>query len=232
MSKVFTALAVSVDGYITGRGPGPGRGLGDGATLFDWYFDGDTPSRVFDGFTLSEASARVFDDLAGRIGAVVAGRNTYEDSEGFDGGSPHPAAPLFVASHRPIQGISGRQTLVTTGIEDAIQAARRTAGDKDVALMGGGVLTEALAAGLVDEFVLHQVPVLLGGGRPFFQALPEQIRLRLVEAVPAPGVTHLRYEVARDEVARNDATRNDTAQNDTARDDTARDDATRNEVAR
>jgi hypothetical protein len=45
--------------------------------------------------------------------------------------------------------------------------------------------------------VLHQVPVLLGGGRPFFQALPEHVRLRLVEAVPAPGVTHLHYEVAR-----------------------------------
>jgi hypothetical protein len=45
MSKVFSALAMSVDGYITGRDPGPGRGLGDGTMLFDWYFDGDTPSR-------------------------------------------------------------------------------------------------------------------------------------------------------------------------------------------
>lgn len=55
----------------------------------------------------------------------------------------------------------------------------------------------ALAAGLVDEVILHQVPVLLGGGRPFFQALPQHIELRLVEAVPAPGVTHLHYEVLR-----------------------------------
>jgi hypothetical protein len=50
MSKVFVALAVSADGYITGRDPGAGRGLGDGTMLFDWYFDGDTPSQVFDGF--------------------------------------------------------------------------------------------------------------------------------------------------------------------------------------
>ncbi|MER6949157.1 hypothetical protein ABT294_34565 [Nonomuraea sp. NPDC000554] len=41
--------------------------------------------------------------------------------------------------------------------------------------------------GLVDEVILHQVPILLGGGRPFFEALPEHVRLRLVEAVPAPG---------------------------------------------
>lgn len=197
MSKVFSAMAVSVDGYITGRDPGPGRGLGDGATLFDWYGSGDVPSKEFGGFMLSEPSARVFDALAGRVGASLAGRNTYEDSDRFGGGGPHPTAPLFVLSHRPAPEMTDRQTLVTTGIGDAVAAARRAAGDKDVALMGGGVVTEALKAGLVDELVLHQVPVLLGAGRPYFQMLPEHVRLRLVEAVPAPGVTHLHYEVER-----------------------------------
>ena len=197
INKVISGLSVSVDGYITGRDPGPGRGLGDAGMLFDWYFDGDTPSEVFDGFRLSAASARVFDALARRVGASLAGRNTYDDSDGFGGGGPHPTAPLFVVSHRPAPEMSDRQTLITTGIEDAVVAARRAAGDKDVALMGGGVVTEALRAGLVDEVILHQVPVLLGGGRPFFQALPEHVQLRLVEAVPAPGVTHLHYEVVR-----------------------------------
>ncbi|HVV07629.1 dihydrofolate reductase family protein [Amycolatopsis sp.] len=195
MSKVFSAHAVSVDGYITGREPGPGRGLGDAGFLFDWYFDGDTSSQVFDGFRLSEPSARVFDALAARVGAVVAGRNTYEDSGRFGGGSPHPAARLVVLSHRPAPEITERQTLVTTGIEDAIAAAREAAGGKDVGLMGGGVVSEALKAGLVDEVVLHQVPVLLGGGRPFFRSLPEQVRLRLVDSVAAPGVTHLHYAI-------------------------------------
>lgn len=194
MSKVMAALAVSVDGYITGREPGPGRGLGDGGMLFDWYFDGDTPSQVFDGFTLSEPSARVFDALAGRVGAVVAGRTTYEDSEHFGGASPHPTAPLVVLSHRPAPRISERQTLATD-IRAAVAAARELAGGKDVGLMGGGAATAALAAGLVDELVLHQVPILLGGGRPFFRELPAHVRLRLVEAVPAPGVTHLHYEI-------------------------------------
>lgn len=196
MSKVFSAHAVSVDGYITGRDAGAGRGLGDAPMLFDWYFDGDTPSRAFDGFRLSEPSARVFDDLAGRVGAVVAGRNTYDDSGWSAGGGPHPSAHLVVLSHRPTPANDG-QTLVTTGIEDAVAAARAAAGDKDVALMGGGVVTAGLTAGLVDEVVLHQVPVLLGGGRPFFRSLPGHVHLRLVEAVPAPGVTHLRYEVVR-----------------------------------
>jgi dihydrofolate reductase len=212
MGKVFSALAVSVDGYITGRGAGPGHGLGDGGMLFDWYFSGDTPSREFDGFRLSEASARVFDETSARVGAVVVGRNTFEDSEHFGGGSPHPNAPLVLLSHRPAD-VSDRQRLVTTGVADAIAAARELAcgkdgkdgkggkagkdgkSGKDIGLMGGGVVTAALKEGLVDELILHQVPVLLGGGRPFFQELPQHIRLTLVEAVPAPGVTHLRYEV-------------------------------------
>jgi dihydrofolate reductase len=194
MGTVFSALAVSVDGYITGRDPRPGRGLGDGGMLFDWYFDGDTPSREFDGFRLSAASARVFDETAARVGAVVVGRNTFDDSERFGGGSPHPHAPLVLLSHRPAE-VSERQKLVGTGIAHAVAAARELAGGKDVGLMGGGVVTAALEAGLVDELILHQVPVLLGGGRRFFHELPKHIRLTLVEAVPAPGVTHLRYEV-------------------------------------
>jgi dihydrofolate reductase len=201
MSKVFSALAVSVDGYISGRTPDGddefGRGLGDAPMLFDWYMDGDTPSQVFDGFKLSEPSARFFDVIAARVGATVAGRTTYEHSGHWGGGGPHPTAPLIVVSHRPAPAISATQTFVTSGIEDAIAAARAAAGDKDVALMGGGLVTEALKAGLVDEIILHQVPVLLGGGLSYFHELPEHVRLRLVEGILAPGVTHLRYEVVR-----------------------------------
>jgi dihydrofolate reductase len=201
MSKVFSAHAVSVDGYISGRTPDGdeefGRGLGDAPMLFDWYMDGDTPSQEFAGFKLSEPSARFFDAVAARVGAAIAGRTTYEHSGHWGGGGPHPTARLFVLSHRPAPEISETQTLVTTGIEDAVAAAREAAGDKDVALMGGGVVAAALAAGLVDELILHQVPILLGAGRPFFPSLPEHVRLRLVEAIPAPGVTHLHYEVVR-----------------------------------
>jgi hypothetical protein len=42
MTKILSAMAVSVDGFITGRDPGAGHGLGDGGVLHDWYWDGDT----------------------------------------------------------------------------------------------------------------------------------------------------------------------------------------------
>lgn len=201
MSKVFSAHAVSVDGFISGRNPDGehtfGRGLGDAPMLFNWYNDGDTPSKLFHGFKLSEPSARFFDTIAARVGAAVAGRTTYEHSGHWGGGGPHPTAPLFVVSHRPAPKITEKQTLVTSGIEEAIAAAREVAGDKDVALMGGGVVTSALEAGLVDEVILHQVPILLGDGHSFFRELGEQVSLRLLDVIVAPGVTHLHYEVAR-----------------------------------
>jgi dihydrofolate reductase len=103
MSRVFATLSTSVDGYITGPDPSPEQALGHGGKpLFDWYFDGDVPSQVFEGFRLSAESARMFDQVAGRVGAVIAGRRTYDHSNGFGGdGGPHPTAPLVVLSHGP-----------------------------------------------------------------------------------------------------------------------------------
>ncbi|RKE23658.1 dihydrofolate reductase family protein [Streptomyces sp. TLI_171] len=183
MSKVFAALAVSVDGRITGDNPRPGSGLGDGGMLFDWYGD--------------PRNAAVYDQLLNRVGAVVTGRTTYDDSEGFGGGSPHPTAPMVVLSHRPQPpeyADSPRQVFADS-IQGAIKQARALAGDRDVAVQGGVTLTAAIEAGLVDEVILHQVPILLGTGRPLFGHLPEHVRLTLVHADPGAGVTHLHYRI-------------------------------------
>ncbi|GGB23585.1 riboflavin biosynthesis protein [Flexivirga endophytica] len=185
MSKVFAALAVSVDGYITGRDARPSHGLGDGGVLFDWYGD--------------PGNSAVYQQLVDGVGAVVTGRTTYDDCEGFDGGSPHPSAPMVVVSHRPQPeeyAASARQVF-TTSIEDAIARAKELARAKDVGIQGGVTVTAALEAGLVDEVMLHQVPVLLGAGRRFFGPLAEQVPLTLVDTVPGVGVTHLHYRIAK-----------------------------------
>jgi dihydrofolate reductase len=105
-----------------------------------------------------------------------------------------------VLSHRPPPAppvSSPEQTFIATGIADAITAARAAAGGKDVALMGSGVVAVGLQAGLLDEVVLHQVPVLLGGGVPYFHDLAGRVPLTLLEVVAAPGVTHLHFAVDR-----------------------------------
>lgn len=198
MSKVISALSTSVDGYITGPDPSPQQALGRGGkSLFDWYFDGDVPSQVFEGFELSAESARIFDQLAGRVGAVIAGRRTYDHSNGFGGdGGPHPTAPLVVLSHRPPP--AGATQPFAASIEEAVEIASRLAGDRDVGLQGGQTTVAALEAGLLDEVIVHQVPILLGGGTPLFPQSSLAHELSQVEVVAAPGVTHLHYALTPD----------------------------------
>jgi dihydrofolate reductase len=83
---------------------------------------------------------------------------------------------------------------VTDGIKAAAEQARAVADGKDVLLAGGvSVAQPALAAGLVDEVVLHITPVLLRRGIPLFGA--GQANLRCVETIQGEGTVHLRYEV-------------------------------------
>jgi dihydrofolate reductase len=68
------------------------------------------------------------------------------------------------------------------------------AGDQDELLAGGvSVAQQALAAGLVDEVVLHVAPVLLGRGVRLFDAA--RADLRCIETIHGEGAAHLRYAV-------------------------------------
>jgi dihydrofolate reductase len=199
MTRVVAALSVSADGYIAGPNDGPGNGLGDGGQrLFEWYTDGDTPSAFYPGFKLSAASARVFDAGAAAVGAVIAGRRTYEISNAWGGRGPLPGVPLFVLTHTAPENPPRSDPPYTfvSGIEDAVAQAKRAAPDgKTVALMGSAAVRQALAHGLLDQITLHQVPVLLGGGVRLLDETAAD--LRLISVTDAPGVTHLTYEVLR-----------------------------------
>jgi dihydrofolate reductase len=197
MTQVFTFMSASVDGYICGPNGGPGAGLDTNEPIFDWYFTGDHPSRYYPDFAMTSANAGVIDAIGMRIGAVVAGRRTYEDSSRWGGAGPHPTAPLFVLSHEPIPDAASGQTIVTDGIDAAIGQAKAAASrdGKDVALMGGATITAALEAGLLDEITINQRPVLLGGGTPLFGELPQAITLERTSVAVNEGVTHLTYRL-------------------------------------
>lgn len=200
MTRVVTALAVSADGFIAGPNDGPGNPLGDGgARLFEWYTDGDIQSRFFPNFRLSAQSAKVFDDGAAQVGAIISGRRTYEISNAWGGRGPLPGVPLFVLTHLPPPDPPDSDppyTFATGGIQHAIDLAKEAAGDeKHVALMGSGPVREALGHGLLDQITLHVVPVLLGAGVKLLHGTAAD--LRITSVVDAPGVTHLTYEVLR-----------------------------------
>ena len=83
---------------------------------------------------------------------------------------------------------------MTDGIEAAIEQARAVADGKDVLLAGGvSIAQQALAAGLVDEVVLHVVPKLIGRGVRLFDT--DEVDLRCVETIQGERAIHLRYEV-------------------------------------
>ena len=64
----------------------------------------------------------------------------------------------------------------------------------------GGASTEQqfLAAGLVDEVVLHVVPVLLKAGIRMFDKLgPAHVGLEILDVIASSAATHLHYRVIR-----------------------------------
>jgi dihydrofolate reductase len=84
---------------------------------------------------------------------------------------------------------------VTDGIERALEQAKAAAGDKDVSVAGGAsAIQQSLNAGLIDDFELHVVPLMLGDGERLFDGVDVNLeRTRVLES--PSGVTHLRFRV-------------------------------------
>jgi len=131
-------------------------------------------------------------------GAVLAGRNTVEQTDHW-GGDHHDGVPIFVPSHRPPDPSVSKYplvTYVTDGIASAMAQAKAAAGDRNVLVHGAFTAQKALEAGVLDELQMHQVPVLFGEGRRLFEVLPRRIELEIVQVFDTAEVTHLRYRVA------------------------------------
>jgi dihydrofolate reductase len=89
-------------------------------------------------------------------------------------------------------------TFVANGIERAIEQAQEAAGDKKVNLMGASIDQQCLRAGLVDEIVIHLVPLLLGEWIRLFENLgSESIELERTEVISTSGITSLRFRITR-----------------------------------
>jgi dihydrofolate reductase len=187
MSNVTFSLSMSLDGFVAG----PNDEIDP---LHDWLFAGEHPSRSGFG-RMTEESRALLDAGIADLGAVVAGRTTFEVSKRWGGTGPF-GAPTFVVTHSPPTENRGDFTYVTEGVEAAIELARAAAGEKDVSVMGAIVPQQAIRAGLVDEFVITLIPVLLGEGKRLFEHIGGRVDLQRTRVVEAPeGVTHMRFRV-------------------------------------
>src|SRR3954468_12963831 len=215
-------ISASLDGFVAGPDPSLDAPLGRGGEqLHEWVVAvaswRRSPGQAGGGAGPGQAGGETgLDDdlLAARIagaGAHVMGKRMFcgEDGPwadpaptGWWGDEPPFRVPVFVLTHHPREPLTFANGtsfhFVTDGIEGAVEGAREAAGDQDVALAGSGsVISQALAANLVDHFTVHVAPVFLGSGARLFDAVPGGRLEATGQAMSPRGVAHLSYRVVR-----------------------------------
>lgn len=211
MSRLRIRISMSLDGYVAGPRQSVENPLGVGGTrLYEWAFALEIFRALhgMEGGEVNESTLVIREQLTSG-GASLMGRNMFGGHpgpwdakapwNGWWGDDPPFHHPVFVLTHhaRPPLTMKGGTTFtfVTGGTLAALEAARRAAGGKDVWLGGGAeAARQYLKAGLVDEMTISLVPTLLGAGERLFDGLGDDLHgLAFVRAIPAPGVTHLRF---------------------------------------
>jgi dihydrofolate reductase len=170
--QIVYYVAASLDGYIAT----PGGGV-------EWL-------APFEGTGEDYGYAKFFNS----VDAVLLGRRTYEKSLAF-GEWPYARKPCWVFS-RDASLRAARPGIEVTALppaQVAAELARR--GLRRAWLVGGGELAGAFRSdGLITEYVVSLVPLLLGSGVPLFASGGAHDKLKLVGSKPyANGLVQLRY---------------------------------------
>ena len=210
MSKlVVRCFAISLDGFSAAPGQSQEAPFGvDGLRLMNWAF----ATKFFSTMFGKPGGAEGIDnDFAVKgdenIGASIMGRHMFgpppdvadkADWKGWWGPNPPYHTPVFVLTHekKATMEMEGGTsfTFVNDGIESALAQAFAAAKGKDVRLAGGATtVRQYLKAGLIDEMLLVQVPLLMGHGERIFEDLGGVEKLyECVEFTPSQAVSHLR----------------------------------------
>jgi dihydrofolate reductase len=195
MSKVVAVMSMSLDGYVADADDRV-------SDVFDWYFtSGDVEIHTGGAhpmtFEVSEPSAAHLRRLASEVGAVLAGRRTFEVARGW--GGHHGWGPAFVLTHAIPPGWPRADStvhFVTDGLESAVHQAKTAAEGKAVLVHGADTIQQCLNAGLLDELHVDLAAVLLGSGVRLFDHLAgTPVVLGDPAVIQGVGVTHLRYPV-------------------------------------
>jgi len=197
--RVVCYTAQSVDGVLAR--------LGGGLGSVDWL---DPGSFGDDGEAVA-AMGTMYEDFLASVGTLAMGRATYESCVSF-GEWPYPDHPTYVFTRdesRRGRVEPDRRVTWVVGRAPGEWLAELPADSGAVWVVGGGdLIRQFLAAGLVDEFRLFTISVMLGGGVPFFPAdgppgwgpalLPggKDLQLRAREAkLFSPAILGVTYDV-------------------------------------
>ena len=153
-------IATSLDGYIAG----PEGNL-------DWLNYVPVPQGNDLGFA---------NFIAG-IDAIIMGRKTFETVVGFGMGWTYPVPGLILSSteNTAPEGFKEHVTFAK-GTPDKIINLAKAKGYSNLYIDGGKTIQSFLQAGLIDELIVSEIPVLLGGGEQLFGELNKQLNFELV----------------------------------------------------
>lgn len=165
--------------------------------------DEDTRGGFADGGWAAPYQDEVAAGMAQDGGALLFGRRTYDDVLGFWTSAPEPnpftqvlvdAQKYVVTRQRDIRLAHPNSTPLIGEAADTVAALRRDL-EGGITVLGSGELVRVLlAAGLVDEMVLLQHPLVLGAGTKLFGA--DRVALDLQRAIPTTtGVVIGQYAV-------------------------------------
>jgi dihydrofolate reductase len=186
MAKLIYSAIASLDGYVE-----------DAHGKFDWA----APDEEVHAFV---------NDLERPIGTYLYGRRMYETMvpwETVGRGLDQPAvtrdfAEIWQAAEkivysRTLQSVSSSRTRIERDFDaDAIRALKR-ASRPDITIGGAELAGQAIASGLVDEFHLLLVPILVGGGKHVWPESIGGVRLELLsDRRFREGVVGVNYRVA------------------------------------
>ncbi len=184
MRKVMYTMTVSLDGFIESA---------DGR--IDWTVP-------------SEELHQHFNDREAAIEAHLYGRRLYElMARDWPPVDENPSAPAQQAEYakiwknkpkvvfsKTLDRVAWNSRLVRGDIVDEVERLKRQPG-RYMSVGGPGLASSFTRLGLIDEYWLYVCPLILGGGKPMFQAVPDKIELKLLETQTfAGGTTLLRYE--------------------------------------
>lgn len=199
--KVTSGITMSLDGFTAGLNQTFKKPFGDNFSsdlLDSWMFAEPEKHKH------KKEIEAILDAGAFIMGSNMFGPKDRKESpkwKGWWGDDPPYNAPVFVLSHKERDPIvmKGGTTFffVTDGIKPALSKAKEAAQGRNVKIMGGAnTLNQYLAAGLIDELLLHIAPVTVGAGTRLFEGVPN-LNLEPIEVSGTSVVTHIRYKVSK-----------------------------------
>ena len=183
MARLSVFNQISLDGYICDT-------KGD----MSWAHQDDPE---WDRFTAENA---------GRGGQLVLGRITYDLMAGFwptaqaieqmpEVAERMNSMPKLVFSKKLREAAWNNTRVFNGDIAGEIRKLKQDSGPNMAILGSGSIVSQLAPEGLIDEYQLVLVPIVLGNGKSMFAGIKEKINLKLIQVRTfANGNVLLRYE--------------------------------------